>query len=112
VIAVLSWLGAKVSGHVKSQARHLPFDHGVSDKPSNIVYHRAGLATSSQDATVHRPTSTDISTRLIKSFTALCRDCLPEDLRQLSPCHSLLSTAIPLSQHEVDIPERRVVGLR
>ena len=90
-IARLIWLGARVSGQVRSQAKHRPSDHGIVETPSGLLLSPwTKPCGSSLDGT-----STADKAVLMSPLMAECLAIQPLDFRQLRPCNPVPSTGAP-----------------
>jgi len=105
------WIGASVSGHVKSHTRHRPFDQGDKVNPSG----RLLTTRKSEGGSRRQGTSAEVRARLIRSLTELWRGSLPADLRQLKPWRSVLSTDTSHTQTcdaHTGAPSRNATAIR
>ena len=81
-IARLIWLGARVSGQVKSQAKHRPSHHGITEIPSGLLL---SPWTKPWGSSLDGTSAADKAV-LMSPLMAECLAIRPLDFRQLRPC--------------------------
>src|SRR5206468_11144661 len=103
--------GAKVSGHVASQSKHLLLDHGTRVAPSGRLASVRAKPGGSRTAAMLAL----CSARRIVSFNRLCLRCRPALRLHASPWWPSLPTAVPqthLCGSTIDAPSRSPTATR
>ena len=88
VMALLRWLSVRVSGHVKSHARHCPRDHGIVDILSGCLCSDLYSSVGSR-CNIFLAVS---KARLMNPLMVVCRFLQSLDFWQLRPWVPLIST--------------------